>query len=889
MVRHRGGEDDDEDDLDDDDDHMMTTGDESYQGPPALGFDDSRGAGVALFRAGASLAPGARGSGPTDFGFLLGGNASAVQTSADIPVPTTPENSSSGYGAFKDVAAAASSELKRGRSEEKEMGDAKRMAAYMQPPQPPLRPQEVVFGKVPGQDRGTGVMNPPVVRTDPFFWLRDDTHSNEEVQQILQEEDDYCCRSLANLQSLSDQLYKEMRNHEKESSVGIPSIYPGGYAYYGRGYRNERYGAHFRARIATEGSNSSLSPGEPVPADVDVLAKSIGMRLVDEEQLLDENDLNDDGTGGTRPYLSVCGPEPSADHRLIAYAEDFEGNDSYRIRFHDTSVEAELRDDAVELEETDGSMVCDSTGHAGLYYVGHDHEYRGYVVRWHAIGAPQHEDRVVLQEDDRRFSVSIGQTSDDRFLVIQSASSETAESYLLDMQSQSSSLVSVCPQQFGVHYDVDHCLGTLFILTDKDGAKNSKLCCTPLSSIPSSSSSWQDAWVPESYVHLDSLHCFEKFLALEGRESGVMRIYIMPLANGSPGPVHSVIFPEMRVSTGFVHTPRTQAAAKSLYSVSLGGNDLFKTETLRLHYTSYTVPGRDYAYHVPTKEFKLLKESGPDHYKSALYRAEQITSTERQVPISLVYRTDLHPQGLRGGPFPTLLTGYGAYGACQDPGFDSNILCMLDRGVVYAVAHVRGGGELGRDWREEGRYLKVKNRFRDFIDAADTLVALGISETSRLAAWGESSGGLLVSASVNQRPDLFKAVLLYVPFVDAMNTMSDPSIPLTCGEWEEVGNPNQRETFHYMLEYSPYDNLRMQDYPAALVTASLNDSMVGYWEPLKFVSKLRRIKTDSNPVLLKVDFHAGHGGASDKYKSMQEQAQHFAFLLEQLGVAGALK
>jgi len=254
------------------------------------------------------------------------------------------------------------------------------------------------------------------------------------------------------------------------------------------------------------------------------------------------------------------------------------------------------------------------------------------------------------------------------------------------------------------------------------------------------------------------------------------------------------------------------------------------------------------------------------------------------VPISLVYRLDWHPQGLRGGPFPTVLTGYGAYGACQDPGFDASILSLLDRGVVYAVAHVRGGGELGREWREEGRYLKVKNRFHDFVAAADTLIALGISEKSQLAAWGESSGGLLVSASMNMRPDLFKAVLLVVPFVDAMNTMSDPSIPLTCGEWEEVGNPNQKDTYFYMLEYSPYDNLRMQSYPAAFVTASLNDAMVGYWEPLKFVSKLRRIKTDDNQVVLKVNFHAGHGGSSDKHQAMKEKAQQFAFLLDQLSV-----
>ncbi|CAJ1364803.1 unnamed protein product [Effrenium voratum] len=532
-----------------------------------------------------------------------------------------------------------------------------------------------------------------------------------------------------------------------------------------------------------------------------------------------------------------------------------------------------------ELVETDdGSVLWEAEGHAAVYYVGHDHEFRGYVVRRHVVGSPQSADTVVLEEKDRRFAVSICKSSDERFMIIQSASSETAESYLLDLMTRSD-LVSVCPRQFGVHYEVDHCQGALYILTDKDGAKNSKLCRTPLSSIPSQSSSWEDVWLPDAHVHLDSLQSFEKFLALTGRQDGAS-------CTATPKEAEAVKFHgEMAVSRSFVHTPRTRAAAQALFSVSLGQNDHFKTDTLRVHYTSYIVPGRDYAYHVPTREFKLIKESGPERYNPSLYRAERITSKHRQVPISLVYRADLHPQGLKGGPFPTILTGYGAYGACQDPGFDSNLLCLLDRGVVYAVAHVRGGGELGREWREEGRYLKVKNRFHDFIAAdADTLLALGISQRSTLAAWGESSGGLLVAAAVNLRPELFKAMLLYVPFVDAVNTMSDPSIPLTCGEWEELGNPNQSETFYYMLEYSPYDNLRMHDYPAALVTASQNDTMVGYWEPLKYVSKLRRIKTDKNPVLLKVDFHAGHGGASNKAKSMREQAQHFAFLLDQLGV-----
>eukprot|EP00913_Durusdinium_trenchii_P022542 g21174.t1 len=680
-----------------------------------------RGPGITSFKAKTNL-------GPTDFGFLLG----QVQEASSVPVPPSPLSDGSDAGGYGD----SSGMLKRCRSrgDQEMLVDAKRLAVEgLQPPIVALRPQQVLSGFVEGEDRGSNLMDPPVVRTDPFSWLRDDTHQNDTTLEGAMWPSVVAFRSGWQNLHLSDTLLREMRSHEKDSSVGIPSIYPGGYAYYSRGTKKRSYQSHFRARVVADATDSATR-GQPVPADVAVLAEVINLKLADEEWASEE-----------------------------------------------------------------------SLTRAGLR-------------RW--------------QETDKRFSVNISKTSDERFLVIQSASSETAESYMLDLQSgDQARLLSVCPRDFGIHYEIDHCNGFLYIMTDKDAAvarnslRNSKLCRTPLSSIPSQSQHWEDVWVPEPHVHLDSFQCFEKFIALTGRQNGASCIYVMLLPEGGgKGPVHPVIFPDARLgglrargnapstrrsgsdsdggdgsimfstflsfpartaavrstprfprfswrsqgmlkSRGFLTTPHTKAAAQTLFSVSLGGNDLFKTDTLRLHYTSYTIPGRDYNYH----------ESGPEHYDASLYRAEQIFSKERQVPISLVYRTDLHPQGLKGGPFPTLLTGYGAYGACQDPGFDSNLLCLLDRGVIYAVAHVRGGGELGRDWREEGRYLKVKNRFQDFIAVAETLIALGISEPSTLGAWGESSGGLLVTASVNLRPELFKAMLLYVPFVDAVSTMSDPS------------------------------------------------------------------------------------------------------------------
>ena len=498
MATFREPDDYDEDADDDEDDDRMLLADESYRGPPDRGFDDSQAGGIAQFKVGTKLSGT---SGPTDFGFLLSGSGNSAS------------DASSGL-------------LKRCRSKgDQEMADAKRLAQGLQPPLPPLRPQQVLCGLVAGEDRGLNAMDPPIVRTDPYFWLRDDSHENMEVQQLLQDEDTYCSRALSSLKPLSDELYREMRRHEKESSVGIPSVHAGGYAYYTRGFRDELYGAHFRAK--------SRGPGKPVPADVATLAAAIGLELFDEELLLDENDLNDDGKGSSRPYLSVCGPDPSADHEFIAFAEDFEGNDSYSIRFRNTTVDMEESDlnddDDAELTETDGSILWEATGHAAIYYVGHDNEYRGYDVRRHVIGTAQSSDTTLFEERDRRFSVGISKTSDERFLVVQSASSETAESYLLNLEDVSAGLVSVCPRQFGIQYEVDHRSGLLYILTDKDDAKNSKLCCTPLSSIPGDSSNWQDLWVPDPHVQLDSLHCFENFLALEGRQNGASCVFVMLL------------------------------------------------------------------------------------------------------------------------------------------------------------------------------------------------------------------------------------------------------------------------------------------------------------------------------------------------------------------------
>ncbi|CAE8677263.1 unnamed protein product, partial [Polarella glacialis] len=480
--------DDDDSDADDDEDDVMkgvdigNFGDESYQGPPAEGFDDSQGAGVAFFKSAVAA------TGPTDFGFMLQGqnkdfaagfaafqgqSSQSNQMAQSQPAPVTPIPSPRPAPILKE--ASPLPEAKRGRFEED---------AYVgQPPQPPLRPTPRPFGVVPGEERGEQAMNPAVIRSDPFFWLRNDDHQNEEVQTLLRDEDAHCAGSLAGLQGLREQLYAEMKSHTQEADLDIPTLYPGGFAYYGRSFMDKPYRLHYRARLASADTGTGTSSSSSaVPGDVMARAAVAGMQLVAEELLLDENQLVSPGQDGQqRPFLSVCGPDPSADHSLLAYGEDFEGSDSYAIHFRDA---ASGQNCAMHLKQTDGSIQWDAAGHAGIYYIGHDPEYRGFVVRRHVIGTCQTQDQVVFEERNKQFSVSMCKSSDSRFLIVQSASSETSESHFLDLQNPSVGLVCVCPRQYGHRYDVDTCLDQVYILTNKDGAKNLKICSTPLSSIP---------------------------------------------------------------------------------------------------------------------------------------------------------------------------------------------------------------------------------------------------------------------------------------------------------------------------------------------------------------------------------------------------------------------
>lgn len=737
--------------------------------------------------------------------------------------------------------------------------------SVLRPPQASRRPQNVLFGKVHGEDRGPRAMDPPVVRTDVFAWMRGvDNQANEEVRELLRLENEYTEAAQTHLRNLRDILYAEMLNHQMEADTSLITEYPGGFGYFTRTFIGKAYQAHYRCRVLSDGSWG------------------------EEELVLDENKLAiNPSDGSIYPYVDISGPFQNQSHTLYAYATDFAGNGENTLHVFSFS-SGVIEQSQVCLERTDGSVHWGLSGEC-FYYVELDEEFRQYRVKQHVLGKQPkgNDDYLLLEEEDKRFSLFVEESGCTRFLILVSASSETAEVNLLDLCRPDMGLLRVSSRVFSHQYRVDHCEGWVYILTNKDGTKNSKLCRVALTELPDVPlASWEDIWAPNQGTKLDSHRCFQSFMVIEGREHGQCRFFVRSYEDAGGALLHTVEFPHASAHAGSILTPRGATAACAAFSAHLGENPMFKANVIRYHYESFTVPSMTYEYDVRCRVHRLLRQQEVPNFDPSRYRAERISTMGRSVPISLVYCKDIHPQGLAGGPFPLLLTGYGAYGACQDPGFDGNRLSMLDRGIVYALVHVRGGGELGRSWYEEGRYLAVKNRFEDFIEAAETLINLQIAAPGNIVAWGTSSGGLLVAASVNLRPDIFKAVLLEVPFVDVLNTMSDPSIPLTIAEWEEIGNPNERDYFYYMLEYSPYDNIRMDAYPATLVTACLNDTMVGYWEPLKYVSKLRLMTTAGDrPVLLQANFHAGHGAASDRYKCTRDSAFHFAFLLDQLGLA----
>ena len=670
-------------------------------------------------------------------------------------------------------------------------------------------------------------------RSDAYAWLKN--KADPEVIAYLEAENAYTDHEMAHTEALQQQLYDEMVGRIQETDLSVP-VRIDGFLYYSRTEEGRQYPIYCRKE-----------------GDADA----------EEEVLLD---LNAEARG--HDYLSLGLFEVSPDHKLLAFSLDTTGAESYTLRFKKLE-SGDLLADAIEGVSYSLEWANDSRT---VFYTVEDHAKRPHRLYRHELGQ-KGKDALVFEEPDELFRVGIGKTKDEAFLILGIASIETSECRLLGANLETSNFRLIQPREKGHRYRVEHREGLLYILSNRD-APNSKLMIAPADQ--PEEVNWQEMLPHDPGIMLNGLDMFEKFLAIYERRGGLRSIRVLAFeeddsANASADEppathAHEIAFDE------------------PVYTVRGASNPMYRSRLLRFTYTSLTTPASVYDYDMATREQELLKRQPVlGDFDVDDYESERLFVTAEdgaKIPVSLVYRKGLE----RDGTNACLLYGYGSYGASMDPGFSSHRLSLLDRGMVYAIAHIRGGQEMGRQWYDHGKFLDKRNTFDDFIAAGRALIEGGYTASDRLAIMGGSAGGLLVGAVVNMAPDLMKAVIAKVPFVDVVNTMLDETLPLTVPEYEEWGNPNDKTYYDYILSYSPYDNVEAKAYPHILATAGLNDPRVHYWEPAKWTAKLRAMKTDGNRLLLKTNMGAGHGGASGRYDALKELAFDYAFLLDVLSV-----
>jgi len=660
---------------------------------------------------------------------------------------------------------------------------------------------------------------------DPYYWLRE--KGTPEVEKYLEAENAYTEATSADVKPFSEALYKEMLGRIKQTDLSVPTRI-GRFYYYRRTVEGLQYPIRCRRPAGPDGAYSESAP---------------------EEVLLDQNEM-----AKGLAFLSVGEFEVSDDDGHLLYSTDDTGFRQYKLFVKELASRA-VRGPLAE-RVTSATWAADNRT---LFYVTEHPVTKRPDTLWRLEpGGPAAK---VYEEKDELFSIGVGRTKDKKFVVLGSRSTDTWDRWLLPAATPHGELRLVLPREKGHKYDVEHRDGTLFIRTNKD-AKNFRLVTAPLAD--PSPARWTPFVEHRSDVLLEHVEVFRDFVVLQEMRAGLDHLRVHGFADGG---WKEVAFPE------------------PVYTASASGTPEFASQLLRYDYQSLVTPSSVYDYDMAAGTSTLLKrEEVLGGFDPGRYASERLWATTRdgvKVPISIVY-----PRGLvRDGKAPLWLYAYGSYGYGMPAGFDSRRLSLLDRGVAFAIAHIRGGNEMGEAWHDDGMLMKKKNTFFDFIDCADFLVKEKWSSPDRLLIEGGSAGGLLMGAVTNERPDLFRAVHAGVPFVDVMNTMMDASLPLTVGEYLEWGNPNEKAAFDYMLSYSPYDNLARKAYPAILVTTSYNDSQVMYWEPAKYVAKLRTLKTDSNPLVLKTKMQpAGHGGASGRYDALKDRAFEVAWMLGQVGI-----
>ena len=658
------------------------------------------------------------------------------------------------------------------------------------------------------------------VRNDPYYWLND--RENKEVTRYLEDENAYTKAQLKHTEPFQQQLFNEIKGRIKEDDNSVP-YKSDGYWMYTRYEKGDEYELYCRKK-------ESLEAKEEIMLNVNELAKD-------------------------HEYYSIGGLSLSTDKNILAFAEDTVSRRIYTIRFKLLDSGTFLED---VLEGTSGSVAWANDNQTVFYTVKDPTTLRSYKVMKHRLGTPQAEDQTVFEETDDTFVCVVYKSKSKDFIFIASWATVSSEYRFLSADQPDGEFTVVQPRERDHEYSVAHYKDHFYIQTNWN-AKNFQLMKTDLDK--TKKEFWKELIPHRDNVLLEDVELFNDFLVLGERRDGLTHIRIRPW--DQPENEHYIKFDE------------------ETYVASTNINRDFNTTWLRFGYSSLTVPGSIYDYEMNTREKVLKKQQEVvGGYDASEYHAERHFATAQdgtQIPISLVYKKSQFHQD---GKMPLLLYAYGSYGHSTDPGFSSVRLSLLDRGFVYAIAHVRGGEDMGRKWYDDGKLLKKKNTFTDFINCAEFLIREKFTSQQHLYAMGGSAGGLLMGAIMNMAPSLFNGVIAAVPFVDVVTTMLDDSIPLTTGEYDEWGNPNNQEYYHYIKSYSPYDNVKGQDYPHTLVTTGLHDSQVQYWEPAKWVAKLRTHKTDNNKLLLHTNMSAGHGGSSGRFEQLKEIAMEYAFILD---------
>lgn len=671
-----------------------------------------------------------------------------------------------------------------------------------------------------------------ITRSDDYYWMRLSDEQKEadvpdartrNVIDYLEHENRYREECMKPLADFENKLFEEMKSRIKQTDMSVPYYYEG-YYYITRYDEGKEYPVYTRKKGSQEAT---------------------------EEILLDVNEL-----AQGHEYYNVGGRVVSPDNQMLAYSDDILGRRQYTIRIKNLITGVLYPD---EIKNTTGSITWGNDNKT-LFYTMNDEALRSYKIFRHELGTDSSSDVMIYHEKDETFSTYIYKTKSKKYLIIGNAATLSNEYHVLEADNPTGTFRLFQGRERDLEFEIDHYENNWYILTNTDGAKNFKIMSCPEYS--TDKKNWKDFMVYDSSVFTSSFEIFKDFMVISERKNGMTAIKIRPWNHKGE---HYILFDE------------------PAFTVYTGINPEFNTSLVRVEYTSMTTPPSTYDYNIKDKSLTLLKQQEVLGEFNAMDYVSERTMVKADdgtmVPLSIVYKKGFE----RNGSHPLLLYGYGSYGASMDPYFSSARLSLLNRGFVFAIAHVRGGQEMGRQWYEDGKFFRKKNTFTDFIDCGEYLIREKYAAKNLLFAQGGSAGGLLMGAVINMKPELWKGVIADVPFVDVINTMLDESIPLTTGEFDEWGNPKQKDYFEYMLSYSPYDNVKKTNYPALFVTTGYWDSQVQYWEPAKWVAKLRDYKTDKNPLLMYCNMDTGHGGASGRFRRLKEVAMEYTFLLDLAG------